>query len=62
MQDLAQEPKYAFSIYAGSGTMDGKKGDHVLLAPMYTSTEEEIDEIARRTRDVVVEYFDALRK
>ncbi|KAL1959471.1 hypothetical protein VTO42DRAFT_1916 [Malbranchea cinnamomea] len=62
VQDLAQTPKYSFSIYAGGGTVDGKKGDHVLLAPAYTSTEDEIDEIARRTRDVIVEYFASLQQ
>lgn len=30
-------------VYPGQGCVDGVRGDHVLLAPSYTSTEEEID-------------------
>lgn len=31
------------AIYPGSGTVDGKRGDHVLLAPPYTVTEEQLE-------------------
>ncbi|EGV64216.1 hypothetical protein PSN45_003655 [Yamadazyma tenuis] len=31
------------AIYPGSGTIDGYVGDHVLLAPMYISTSNDID-------------------
>lgn len=61
VQDLAQTSKYTFSLYAGGGTVDGRRGDHVLLAPMYTVTAEEIEEIARRTVDVITEYFSSMR-
>ncbi|WP_226579157.1 aspartate aminotransferase family protein [Acuticoccus sediminis] len=33
-------------FYPGQGSADGVNGDHVLIAPSYTSTEEEIDRIA----------------
>ncbi|MCL4747459.1 MAG: aspartate aminotransferase family protein [Burkholderiaceae bacterium] len=33
--------------YPSSGTVDGTRGDHVLLAPPYISTQAEIDEAAR---------------
>jgi hypothetical protein len=32
-------------IYAMGGTIDGRQGDHVLLAPSYTTDDAEIDEI-----------------
>ncbi|NUH65168.1 aspartate aminotransferase family protein [Sulfitobacter sp. S0837] len=32
-------------VYPGQGTVDGARGDHVLLAPAYNSTEEEIIQI-----------------
>jgi adenosylmethionine-8-amino-7-oxononanoate aminotransferase len=54
---LGMEEPYSFSIYPGSGTMDGKKGDHVLLAPPYTSTDEEIDLIAAKTISCISDYF-----
>ncbi|KAF7547196.1 hypothetical protein G7Z17_g7902 [Cylindrodendrum hubeiense] len=37
------------SLYPGTGTKDGIVGDHVLLAPAYTSTSEEIEEIAMKS-------------
>lgn len=35
-------------IYPGSGTIDGISGDHILLAPPYVVSEEEIEEIVDR--------------
>lgn len=35
--------KNGISIYPGSGTIDGIRGDHVLIAPMYISKREDID-------------------
>ncbi len=35
-------------VYPGSGTVDGRSGDHILLAPPYTVTSGELDEIVRR--------------
>jgi adenosylmethionine-8-amino-7-oxononanoate aminotransferase len=34
--------------YPGGGTLDGKSGDHVLLAPPYIATPEDIDMIVDR--------------
>jgi adenosylmethionine-8-amino-7-oxononanoate aminotransferase len=36
------------AVYPGAGTADGKRGDHVLLAPPYIVTEAEIDTIVAR--------------
>lgn len=33
------------AVYPGAGTVDGRKGDHVLLAPPYTVTEEQLERI-----------------
>jgi adenosylmethionine-8-amino-7-oxononanoate aminotransferase len=30
-------------IYPSSGTVDGRSGDHILLAPPYNATDEELD-------------------
>ena len=35
-------------VYPSGGTIDGRLGDHVLLAPPFISTPEEIDEIVQR--------------
>ena len=39
--------------YAMGGTLDGVRGDHVLLAPPYNTTEAEIDEILGRFAEAV---------
>jgi adenosylmethionine-8-amino-7-oxononanoate aminotransferase len=36
------------SCYPGGGTVDGRRGDHVLLAPPYIATPDEIDMIVDR--------------
>lgn len=51
-----QEP-YNISIYPGSGTVDGRRGDHVLLAPAYNVTEEEIRYIVDTTAAVIYQFF-----
>ena len=40
-------------IYAMGGTIDGQQGDHVLLAPPYTVTGEEVEQIADLLADAV---------
>jgi len=35
------------------GTLDGKRGDHVLLAPPFISTEAEVVEIVSRLHESV---------
>jgi adenosylmethionine-8-amino-7-oxononanoate aminotransferase len=35
-------------VYPGSGTVDGRRGDHVLLAPPYNVTNSELDTIVDR--------------
>ena len=45
------------SLYRGNGTADGRVGDHVLLAPAYNVTEEDVFMIACKTAAVIKEYF-----
>jgi adenosylmethionine-8-amino-7-oxononanoate aminotransferase len=40
-------------VYPMGGTIDGRNGDHVLLAPPFVSTADDIDEIVRRLGDAV---------
>jgi hypothetical protein len=39
--------------YPGGGTIDGRHGDHILLAPPYIIAADEIDEIVRRLGDAI---------
>ncbi|EFQ31513.1 aminotransferase class-III [Colletotrichum graminicola M1.001] len=52
--------EFGISLFPGNGTKDGTLGDHVLLAPAYTSTGEEIEYIAARTRDAILKTFEKL--
>lgn len=51
-----QEP-YNISLYPGSGSVDGRRGDHVLLAPAYNVTEDEIHHIVDTTAAVIFQFF-----
>ncbi|OAX79221.1 hypothetical protein ACJ72_06462 [Emergomyces africanus] len=61
IQNTAMTPKYSFSLYAGNGTVDGVRGDHVLLAPAYNSTEADIKIIADLTINVIKDVFAAVK-
>ncbi|VUC30121.1 unnamed protein product [Clonostachys rosea] len=50
------------SLYPGTGTQDGINGDHVLLAPAYTSTVEEIEKIALKTKLTIDQAFEKLQE
>lgn len=41
------------AVYPGTGTVDGVRGDHVLLAPPYTVTEDELRTICKVLREAV---------
>ncbi len=44
-------------VYAMGGTIDGEKGDHVLIAPPFISTAQTIEEIVDRFRQAVDATF-----
>ncbi len=50
MNDRVRQAAFAHGLacYAMGGTIDGRQGDHVLLAPPYIATEAAIDTIADR--------------
>jgi adenosylmethionine-8-amino-7-oxononanoate aminotransferase len=48
-------------VYPMGGTIDGQRGDHVLLAPPFTVSLAEIDAIVERLGDAVEASIDASR-
>lgn len=52
----------AISIYPGQGTADGETGDHVLLAPPYNITKEDVEVIVDLTAKAVEDVFEELKK
>ncbi|KAL4934575.1 aminotransferase, class III [Aspergillus undulatus] len=57
IQESGLKPEFGISLYASSGTVDGIRGDHVILAPAYNITKEEIDTIVETTARVLDEVF-----
>jgi adenosylmethionine-8-amino-7-oxononanoate aminotransferase len=56
------DEKYSISLYPGTGTVPGGiSGDHILIAPAYNVTREDIEEIAERTTRVLNSYFADLK-
>ena len=44
-------------VYPGAGTIDGSRGDHVLLAPPYTTSDLELDLIVERLGETLEAVF-----
>lgn len=51
------QPDYSISLYPGTGTVDGKVGDHILIAPAYNVTERDIEVIVDLTAKVIEDVF-----
>jgi adenosylmethionine-8-amino-7-oxononanoate aminotransferase len=62
IHDTAISAPFNMTMYHGTGSADGFKGDHVILAPAYTVTKEDIEHIAKVTSDVVHQVFQKLGK
>lgn len=62
VHDLALTAKYGMSFYPCQGTVDGVQGDHVIIAPAYVITKEEVEFVAETISKVVDEVFEGLAK
>lgn len=61
IQETALRPEYGVSLYGSAGTVDGIRGDHVLLAPPYIVSKEEVDIIVDTLAKVLTEVFGKLK-
>lgn len=57
ISELALTDRYSMMIYPGAGTADGMNGDHIILAPPYTVTAEDVDHIVQTIERVIADYF-----
>ncbi|CAG8120217.1 unnamed protein product [Penicillium olsonii] len=57
IQEKGLEPKHSVSLYGSSGTVDGIRGDHLVLAPPYIVSKEEIDILVNTLSNVLEEIF-----
>ncbi|KAE8451254.1 hypothetical protein EG329_004419 [Mollisiaceae sp. DMI_Dod_QoI] len=60
ISDTAISPPFNITLYPGTGTVDGTRGDHVLLAPTYIVNKDDIEYIAKVTSDIVHHVFSTL--
>ena len=58
IHDRGMSARYGISLYPGSGTVDGVVGDHILVAPPYNSTRDEIERIVDLTSKVIEEIME----
>jgi hypothetical protein len=45
-------------VYPGSGCADGNSGDHLIIAPVYNITDDEVELIVTRVSKLVEDFFD----
>ncbi|RFU79731.1 plp-dependent transferase [Trichoderma arundinaceum] len=57
---LSLNANHGILLYPGSGSVDGKLGDHILIAPAYNVTMSHIDEIVDLTVQAVEAAFEEL--
>ncbi|KAI1410597.1 PLP-dependent transferase [Hypoxylon sp. FL1857] len=46
LRDLILSTPFNMTVYPGTGTVDGRRGDHIILAPPYTVKKKEVEIIA----------------
>lgn len=59
LNDLGLTEDYSIVVYPGSGTADGVAGDHIIIAPPYNITAEDVDYIANTVRRLIEDFFSA---
>ncbi|GAB1731630.1 hypothetical protein NU195Hw_g4191t1 [Hortaea werneckii] len=57
IHELGMQEPHSISLYPGTGTADGERGDHILIAPAYNVSEEEIRYAVDVTAQVVKQFF-----
>lgn len=57
IHELGMQHPHNISLYPGTGSVDGRRGDHILIAPAYTITADEIRQIVDIVAAVVRQYF-----
>lgn len=55
--NLAILPPFNMTVYPGTGTVDGIRGDHIILAPPYIVSKKDVDFIVKVIYDVVHKVF-----
>lgn len=59
VSELGLTSPYSILMYPGTGTLNGKLGDHIIISPPFNITVEDVQLIVRATKRVVDDYFSA---
>jgi adenosylmethionine-8-amino-7-oxononanoate aminotransferase len=59
MFQMGLAPPYEIHVYPGSGTVDGQRGDHIIISPSYNTTDAEVNMIVDRVGRLVEDFFNA---
>lgn len=54
---LALSPEYNITVYPGSGSVDGFRGDHIIIAPPFIITQDDVDIIVYRVSTIIRRVF-----
>lgn len=57
INELGLTKDYSIVVYPGTGTADGIVGDHVIVAPPYTVSAEDIEYIVQTVSKLIVDFF-----
>ena len=60
--NLAMSTEFNMTFYPGAGTVDGVKGDHIIIAPPFIITEQDVDYIVKVLSAVVEKTFKEINK
>ena len=58
--ELALSPKFNMTVYPGNGTVDGIRGNHILIAPPLNIKTKDVDYIVKVLSGVIREVFKKL--
>ncbi|PSS05303.1 aminotransferase [Coniella lustricola] len=57
INELGLTKSYSIVVYPGSGTYDGWSGDHIIIAPPYTVTADDVESIVQIISALVNDFF-----
>lgn len=55
--ELGLSKEYGIGVYSGSGSADGREGDHLMISPAFNITSEEIRWIVETVTRLVSDFF-----
>jgi len=61
ISELGLAEQYSINVYPGGGTVDGIRGDHVIVSPPFNVNSDDIEWIVLTLTRLVNDYFSKKR-